>query len=65
MKKLFFKVSNPNGYPLQLVADLEARTVARGYCLAAFADFVALKSKRDLYNLFDAFISAGFQEVDN
>lgn len=62
---LYFKASRSCGYSLQLVVDLNNKTVKKGYCLTAWHDLVELKSKKALYNLYNEFINAGFQPLDD
>ena len=63
--KLFFKVSRSCGYALQLVADLDKKTIQKGYCLVAWQDLHELKNKNELYSLYNEFIAAGFKPLED
>ena len=65
MNKLFFKVNRSCGYSLQMIIDLEKKTITRGYCLAIFTDFITLKSKKDFNDLFNQFVNAGYIQIED
>lgn len=67
MTKIYFKAPTPaSGYPLQLVADLEKKTVKKGYCIASpFDDIIKLKNKKEIEKLFNSLTACGFSALDD
>ena len=62
---LYFQVRRKCGYNLQLVINLKEKIIKRGYCIAAFVDFVTLNSKKELNKLCDQFTAEGFAIIND
>ena len=61
---LYFQVRRKCGYNLQLVIDLKEKIIKRGYCIAAFVDFVTV-SKKDLNAICDTLAAEGFAIIND
>lgn len=64
MNYLYFKADRACGYSLQLKINLDNKTYIRGYCIAAWTDFIVLKSKKELYKLCDELTAAGYKQIE-
>ncbi len=65
--KIYFEApkGREQSHALQLVIDTEQKTVTKGYCLGGWNERIHLKSKKDLHELNEKYIEAGFKHIDD